>query len=572
MMDRKGQEGFLLISVILILLGVSALAVGMVYNAHHGRVAAQNYKNRTRAFYAADGMRALLAQEVMDGNSQVYFDSSLRGEIGGEVWNNVTTLDALRQAIKKKKANGKRTAYYLGSNWRLREKYGVRWRGYVIPPASGTYVFYVRADDEGAFYLSPDESPAHLPSAPLVRNGSAEFGWPMWGEGVSQPVALEIGRRYYFEFLHAQSTDLGFGQVGWMGPNYLVERPINGRRIASYGSRKEGWDTANVGNGIVKYALREAGPMVYTINTESMVGGKGDSVFRSPVNQTLSLRGDDLAPPESLWQKVIYYDFHADGSNPDFERGSDFMRGVVEKGLVRTKGLKYTRENADYFGLDSMGKPYRSGTAKWTCGVENWFTAWKPGWKKTYEYKRGSGDCEESDADNDTAFKNVVIKDSLLFVRRSDLGVNAYEFKRFLASGDYMAFSPLDRRGFGHEGKRDHRGTLRNYSFCMEIHTLFEHTSGMKFEFNGDDDVWLYINDSLVMDLGFVHSSSSASVNLDDLQLTFGQTYPLDFFYCERQTSSSSIDLITNLPVLMKLGKLSSSWKRDNGDVDDAPE
>ncbi|HLP42965.1 MAG TPA: fibro-slime domain-containing protein, partial [Fibrobacteria bacterium] len=128
--------------------------------------------------------------------------------------------------------------------------------------------------------------------------------------------------------------------------------------------------------------------------------------------------------------------------------------------------------------------------------------------------------------------------------------------------------TPLDGRGYGDEGRRDLSGALHNFSFCMELHTLFEHTSGMVFEFNGDDDVWMYVNDSLVMDIGYIHASTSSSVNLDDLPLTFGETYPLDFFYCERQTGSSSIDLITNLPVLQIAGKASSSWKRDYGKLD----
>ena len=68
--------------------------------------------------------------------------------------------------------------------------------------------------------------------------------------------------------------------------------------------------------------------------------------------------------------------------------------------------------------------------------------------------------------------------------------------------------------------------------------------------------------------MGFVHPSTYASVPLDDLPLTFGETYPLSFFICERRSPGSSIDLITNLPVLHVQGKPSSSWKRDYGSID----
>jgi hypothetical protein len=95
------QSGFILIFTILALLGISTLAIGMVYNAHHGQVTAQNYKHRMRAFFAADGVRSLLAQEVLDGNAKRYIQSSLTGEIVGEVWNGVGTggISSLLNAI-----------------------------------------------------------------------------------------------------------------------------------------------------------------------------------------------------------------------------------------------------------------------------------------------------------------------------------------------------------------------------------------------------------------------------------------------------------------------------------------
>jgi fibro-slime domain-containing protein len=224
--------------------------------------------------------------------------------------------------------------------------------------------------------------------------------------------------------------------------------------------------------------------------------------------------------------------------------------------------------NAEWFGLESIGKPIRGATVKYSCGVEKWFTPWEAGWEFTYNYAGGSADCTPIPTPgNDRAFENVVIKDSLPFIRRKDLGVNSYQYKRS-GAGHEAAFAPLDGRGFGSEGKTDLAGVPHNYSFCMEIHTLFEHTSGMNFEFTGDDDVWLFVNNSLVMDLGYVHIPASGTVSLDDLPLTFGETYPLDFFYCERQSTGSSIDLITNLPMLLKTTSPSSSWKRDYGNME----
>lgn len=563
---RGRESGMILIFTLLMLLGISVIAVAMMHNAKHGEMTALNLKNRISAFYAADGIRAMLAQEVVEGKAKPYLDTSEAGAIRGRAWDGLggDEVAHLRSAIGGLPGRAVESDY-LGSNWKYASNYGVQWTGYVIPPANGAYTFYLRCDDACEFRLSTDEDSANLPGPPLAALQNSLGIWPTGGPGVSRQVVLKVGKRYFFEFLHKQAGHRGVGQVGWKGPNFLLEKPIPGKRLASAGSKGKKWDTASIDGAKVRYALAQVGPLIYSINAEAILGGIGDTSFRSAQQQILNLRGDNLAPPESLWQRVIFYDMHSDRSHPEFERGDpDFGAGLATRNMVRTKGLQYTTENADFFGMDSIGKPMRGTTPKWNCGVTRWFTPWRPGWFRTYAYAGGQTDCAETAVGHDTAFKNLVIKDSILFRRRDDLGANAYEFKDSSTSSIGMDFDPLGGRGFGNE----YAWAPNNFSFCMEMHSLFEHTSGITFEFDGDDDVWLYINDSLVLDLGFVHPSKYEVVDLDDLPLKYGETYSLDFFYCERQSAGSSINLITNLPVLQVVDKPRSSWQRDYGELD----
>ncbi len=102
-------------------------------------------------------------------------------------------------------------------------------------------------------------------------------------------------------------------------------------------------------------------------------------------------------------------------------------------------------------------------------------------------------------------------------------------------------FFPIDGRGFGNQG------APHNYSFTMELHTLFTYKGGETFEFRGDDDVFVFIDKKRVINLGGIHGPETASVQVDTLGLTIGQEYALDFFSAERHVTGSNIKFETTL-------------------------
>jgi fibro-slime domain-containing protein len=101
-------------------------------------------------------------------------------------------------------------------------------------------------------------------------------------------------------------------------------------------------------------------------------------------------------------------------------------------------------------------------------------------------------------------------------------------------------FFPLDdgtpfATAFGNQG------SSHNFCFTGEIHTEFTFRGGEYFSFRGDDDVWVFINKKLVINLGGIHIPRTAKVELNTLGLVVGQTYPLDFFFAERHAGGSNV-------------------------------
>jgi len=125
---------------------------------------------------------------------------------------------------------------------------------------------------------------------------------------------------------------------------------------------------------------------------------------------------------------------------------------------------------------------------------------------------------------------------------------------------DNSSFFPIDNQLFCKNVPKCSglNGTLgqpkvgyHNFGFTFMVHSTFTYQGGETFNFTGDDDVFVFINHKLAIDLGGVHGAAPASINLDaqqaQLGLTQGGTYDFDFFYAERHTVLSDMKITTSI-------------------------
>lgn len=133
---------------------------------------------------------------------------------------------------------------------------------------------------------------------------------------------------------------------------------------------------------------------------------------------------------------------------------------------------------------------------------------------------------------NDVEGTNINFDRSLTATETSD-GSGLFTY----ANNSYF---PINGEGFGNEGNNN------NFHFTTEINSQFTFMGSETFSFSGDDDVWVFINNELVIDLGGIHGPKSASVDLERLGLTLGNNYSLDIFHAERRTSGSNFSFTTS--------------------------
>ncbi|MEM7158982.1 MAG: fibro-slime domain-containing protein [Myxococcota bacterium] len=146
---------------------------------------------------------------------------------------------------------------------------------------------------------------------------------------------------------------------------------------------------------------------------------------------------------------------------------------------------------------------------------------------------------------HDTPGINVHVNYGLLLEEVAP-GDGVFAFER-------LRFFPIDDEGWNVPGGAhvemfpDDLGAPRNFHFTTEIHAEFIYEPGQNFRFRGDDDLWVFIDGELAIDLGGLHGALDGEVELDTLGLVAGETYDIDIFHAERRHIGSQFTIETSI-------------------------
>jgi fibro-slime domain-containing protein len=234
-------------------------------------------------------------------------------------------------------------------------------------------------------------------------------------------------------------------------------------------------------------------------------------------------------PPDRIQVPVVYRDFiavPAEGyvKHPDFEAygGDDVTPNLVQELLSSDNKPIYNNQ------CDAAAAPYPDPAP-------------------------GTGPCPYNQQLTDQA--------SFFQWYRNTLGVNIAKTERIqLARNASGAYSVANSAFFPWDGDPKSWVSLgqeladagHDYGFTSEIHTYFQYKESVKspqtLQFSGDDDVWVFINRHLAVDIGGLHVEVARSVTLDQatasrLQLEPDKIYEVALFHAERHRESSNFNL-----------------------------
>jgi len=122
---------------------------------------------------------------------------------------------------------------FLESSVDVAEQYGQRLRGYVCPPTSGAYTFWLSADDAAELWLSTDANPVNKVRIAQATYGYTRHDWYASPEKQSVPIQLVAGQRYYIEVLHKEGEGDDYASVAWQGPS-VPHQVIPGAALIPY--------------------------------------------------------------------------------------------------------------------------------------------------------------------------------------------------------------------------------------------------------------------------------------------------------------------------------------------------
>jgi hypothetical protein len=118
------------------------------------------------------------------------------------------------------------------TNWA--DNYGSRLYGWLTPPQSGDYTFWMASDDYGELRLSTDADPANTRVIATVPGWATSQEWGKYPAQKSAVITLQAGQKYYIQAVMKEGTGGDNIAVSWQGPGIATQEVIKAQYMDTF--------------------------------------------------------------------------------------------------------------------------------------------------------------------------------------------------------------------------------------------------------------------------------------------------------------------------------------------------
>jgi fibro-slime domain-containing protein len=608
------ESGFTLVISLIIMFTIAILGIGMIFRSSIAKSLEYNQVARLQSFYTSDAVMTILAQELHDNKFELYKsplllmednfarkESNSIGNLWDEFKNDFDNHTTLREGLMLFKSISTSNMAPL-----VKRKFTEQKNGHII----WNFDLNWSATHDDAMYEFLMQMGNNMSNDDMFKNVAVSLRWgddkaPGFNKNESFgynnrhngrqlavidkksriKVDANLNNKKYNISIDGRSVASNISFVNNVPAineirffcNKLSSCKFNGLSIDNvivYNNNLTDstyTDTFSLGDHSIAWAVDCKDFDKYILRTNAW---RNNSVIHSRIHQELNVQPppDFEQFPDEIKVPVRFYDFHSDRSNIEFEQPFNWeqpMLNMVAQNLnPDAKPLNgptcFLNYYLKYWFIDSKTIPATDVVYKYptNCDLINKCAGPLGTWTDEYHITSTIPDFSTPPLKAQQVFSNMIIDTFLVFKHQ---GSGTYEFRD-------DSFFYLDKKGFGPEWHADNgcygftEGIGHNFSYTMEIHRPFMKTSGLVFDFKGDDDVWAFINDNLVLDIGGIHGPQPGKVKVDDIpNLKDNTMYNFDFFYCERHSRASSIWISTNMLQSRPPFKPKKYWRRDYG-------
>src|SRR6185436_5673281 len=111
----------------------------------------------------------------------------------------------------------------------------------LLPPVTGTYTFWIAADDTATLLLGTNDTPASARQIAFVNSAPdiSARQWEIQTNQRSAPITLVAGQQYYIEALMKDAISFQYPpdhlEVRWQLPDGSIDEPLSAAHVTPHG-------------------------------------------------------------------------------------------------------------------------------------------------------------------------------------------------------------------------------------------------------------------------------------------------------------------------------------------------